>query len=96
MQMGPINPNRVEQSADLAPSKARKENELKEACQQFESLFLNQLLSQMRKSIPKSEGGGQEQEMYNSMMDEEMAKNWSKGDGIGLANILFQQMKDLG
>jgi len=76
-------------------STQREEKKLKEACQEYESMFISQLLSTMRKSVPKSDifGDRKNEEMFQDMMDGEVAKTWSKTEGIGLANILYQQMK---
>lgn len=83
-------------AAEQTPSKEADQAKLKTACQDFEQLFLTQMLQQMRSSIPKDGmlGGGQQEEMFNGMLDQERAKAWSQDGGIGLANLLFQQMKD--
>lgn len=68
---------------------------LKEACQEFESVFLNMMLSTMRKTIP--DGGlvekSQGTKTFETMLDEEYAKSLSKAGGIGLGDMLFAQMK---
>jgi flagellar protein FlgJ len=99
MKIEGITPKSPLVAAEMSPTRQREDAKLKEACQQFESLFLNQLLSEMRKTIPKSEeggvfGDGKNQETFQGMLDEERAKAWSQTDGIGLANILYQQMRN--
>lgn len=96
MQIEGLNPDPLARAAAKTPSQARDEAKLQEACQQFETLFLNQMLTQMRKTVGKSDflGGGQSEEMFTSMLDEERAKAWSQDGGVGLAHILFQQMKE--
>jgi len=94
MKIQGINPEPLGKAAGHLPSVSQGDKKLKEACKQFESLFLNQLLTSMRKTIPKSKlGESKEKEMYDSMMDQEMSKAWASSDGIGLANMLYQQMK---
>lgn len=96
MKIQGINTNSLGKAAAELPSVAGEDKKLKDTCKQFESLFLNQLLTSMRKTIPKSDLMGQENkemEMYDSMMDQEMSKAWASSDGIGLANMLYQQMK---
>ena len=68
---------------------------LKKACSDFESIFINQMMQQMRKTVPENSlfGGGQAEEMMTSMLDDEMAKSISQQRGIGLADVLFQQLK---
>lgn len=96
MEIRGIIPHEVQKAADMAPSKQQEDAKLKETCQQFESLFLSQLFTQMRKSIPKSNlfGEGKDEEMFGSMLDQERAKAWAQADGIGLANLLYQQMRN--
>lgn len=91
--MSPVPP---QNSADFDPSKKQREDaKLKESVQQFEQVFLKQLFSEMRKSIPKTNlmGEGKEQETFESMLDDERAKAWSQSGGIGLADMMYQQLK---
>ena len=71
-----------------------KEAELKKACQSFEAIILQQMLTAMRKSVPKDGllASGYSQEMYQSMYDEGLAKEMASGRGIGLADTLYQQL----
>lgn len=98
MQIEGFNPQPIRQAADATPGKQREEAKLKEACQQFEQMYLTQMFQQMRKSAKMGGGedmlgGGKDQEMFNGMLDEERAKNWASSGGVGLANLMFQQMK---
>ena len=96
MQIQGITPQPMQEAADLAPSKKQDETNLKDACQQFESLFLTQMLKEMKKSIPKADGeGNKEKDTYEDMMYEEVAKSMASSGGVGMANILYQQMKEL-
>ncbi|MGM9992325.1 MAG: rod-binding protein [Candidatus Bruticola sp.] len=98
MQIEGFTPEPLAQAAtSSAPSKAQDEAKLREACQQMESVFLNQMLAQMRKCSGAGEEGGlfggKDQEMFQGMLDQERAKAWSQNGGVGLASILFEQMK---
>ena len=91
--MSPLLPS---QQAAAGPTQAGQEKELKDACQQFEEMFLTQMLKQMRKTAPKGEmfgGGGQGEEQFSEMLDQERAKSWSQEGGIGLATMMFEQTK---
>jgi peptidoglycan hydrolase FlgJ len=84
-------------AAQTTPSAAAEDAKLKQACQEFEQLFLTQMMAQMRSTVPKSDifgGGGSQEEMFQGMLDQERAKSWAQEGGVGLANLLFQQMKD--
>jgi len=69
-------------------------DKLKEASQEFEAYFVNTLLKVMRNTI--QEGGlvkkSQARETFEGMLDEEMAKKIAKGGGIGLADMIYQNM----
>lgn len=69
--------------------------ELLRACQEFESIFLQQILSAMRSTIPQSGlwGESQEKKIYEAMFDEELAKKMAFDGGIGLAKILYEQLR---
>ncbi|MGV8118551.1 MAG: rod-binding protein [Vulcanimicrobiota bacterium] len=96
MQIEGITPQPMKETAECTPSKKQDEAKLKDACQQFESLFLSQILKEMKKSIPKSdEEGGKDKEMYEELMYDEIAKSMAASGGVGMANILYQQMKDV-
>ncbi|MFA5507270.1 MAG: rod-binding protein [Vulcanimicrobiota bacterium] len=81
--------------AGAGPSKAGEEAHLQEACQQFEEMFLNQMMKQMRKAGPKGGmfGSSAGSDQFADMMDQERAKQWSQNGGVGLASMLFEQMK---
>lgn len=72
-----------------------EDKKLKEATQEFESVFIGMMLSQMRNSVMKSDffKKSQEEDVWNSMMDQELAKTWARNEGVGLANLLFQQLR---
>ena len=36
---------------------------------------------------------GQNQRVYQDMMDQEMSRTMAKGGGIGLADMMYQQLK---
>jgi len=71
-----------------------KEKKLREACQGFESLFLSQLFKEMRATVPKT--GilhGQFEEQYYSMFDKAMCDKMSDAGGIGLADMMYRQLR---
>jgi flagellar protein FlgJ len=80
------------QSAPNSDDKA-----VKKACEDFESLLVHQMLKQMRQSVPQNGlfSGGAAEQIYHSMLDGEMAKEISHRKGIGLAPILYQQIKSM-
>jgi len=80
----------------LKKGEAAGENpKLKKACQDFETIFLHYMLKTMRSSIP--EGGGLEagpgEKVFRDMLDETWAKRLSERGGIGIARMLYEDMK---
>lgn len=104
----PINPTDISfrlhpagtQSANISGDKVPAENEkarIEQACRDFESLFVQQMMKQMRRTVPQDGlfSGGNAEKMYSSMLDGEIAKAVSEQRGIGLAPALIRQLLEL-
>jgi len=67
----------------------RQENSATEVSKQFESLFLNLMLKEMRKSVSKSELlGSDAMESYQQMFDQQVSLGIAKAGGIGIAKYI--------
>ena len=84
--------------AGNGPDDRQDDPKLRSACQGMESLFIDYLLKQMRTTVDKSGfiSGGQAEEIFTSMLDTELAKEASTRGGIGLADVLYNQLKKFG
>jgi flagellar protein FlgJ len=87
-------PDTTVQTTDIKPwDTGHSQKQLKSACQEFEAFFINALL----KSADKARSGlfddKKNSDMYSSMRNMEFAKSISQGGGMGLGNILFQQLQ---
>jgi peptidoglycan hydrolase FlgJ len=70
---------------------------LKQAAQQFESLFTSMVLKSMRQASFSDPLFGSDQEnLYQDMYDDQIAAEISKGRGLGLADMLVQQLRRSG
>lgn len=81
-----------------APGAARADSEdakLREACQELESVFLQVLIEEMRKTVPRDEffGGGRGEEVFQGVFDQEVARKMAARGGIGLADVLYTQLQ---
>ena len=78
---------------NLVPGKT-KEAKLREACQGFESVFISQLFKEMRATVPK-DGllHGHYEDQYYSMFDKAMCDKLAADGGIGLADMMYRQLK---
>lgn len=67
---------------------------LRETAQEFEAIFLEKILSQMRAAnrALSEQTPNMARETYEGWQDQEMAKSIARGGGIGLADALYRQL----
>jgi flagellar protein FlgJ len=67
---------------------------LRAAAQQFESLFVSMMLKSMQQANFKDPLFGSDQgDLYQEMYDDQLAAQMSNGKGLGLADMLVQQLR---
>ena len=73
------------------------DDELMDACKQFESYFLEQMFKEMMKTIPESEdtssSNSQLMDYYKDEMEHQNATDSTEQNSLGLAQMLYEQMK---
>jgi flagellar protein FlgJ len=73
---------------------SKDDSALMDACKEFESIFMQMVIKEMRSTVP--DGGltekSQAREMFEGLYDEEMSKEMTKNEGIGLAKMLYDSM----
>ena len=72
------------------------EKKIENVSRDFESIFLHKLLTSMRKTVPKS--GLLDSfatDMYKSMMDEEISKEMSKNKGMGMGEMIYNDLSNI-
>jgi Rod binding domain-containing protein len=75
-------------------STPKTDADLKELARQFESIFIQYMQKSMRSTVPKSGlFNSFSLEMYESMFDQELAGQVSLKKGIGLADVLYKDLK---
>lgn len=78
-------------------AQAKDPTALREAARQFESLFTRMMLKSMRDaSFGDPMLGSDQQDFYRDMFDDQFAVEMSKGRGLGLADMLVQQLTRAG
>ncbi len=67
---------------------------LREVANQFEALFLQSMLKSMRDASLGDPlfGDSEQHEMYQGMMDQQLAVEMASGKGVGLADMLVRQL----
>lgn len=77
--------------------KSRDLDSLKESSREFETMFVMEMYKAMRKAVP--DGGLFEKsnatEIFQGMLDLELAKESTKGEGMGIAKAMYDQMASL-
>jgi flagellar protein FlgJ len=90
---GPANALDFKQFAALRRADGADPKALREVARQFESIFTKMMLEGMRSaSFGDPMFGSDQSDMYQGMMDDQMAVQLTSGRGIGLADMLFRQL----
>ena len=81
-------------SGDLSTANS---DELMEVCKEFEAYFTEQVFKAMQKMVPESESSDTAtkttMDYIEDMLTQEYASNSSENGGLGLAQMLYEQMK---
>ena len=108
--MGPIQPVQIEKNIFSKMTeknlerlrnassfgKLGSEKGIEKVSRDFESVFLHKLLTAMRKTVPKSGLlDSFASDMYQSMMDEEIAKEMSTEKGMGMGEMIYNELSNI-
>jgi flagellar protein FlgJ len=68
---------------------------LRKACMDFESIFTQQLMKSMRKTIPASGMFGESsgKTIFESLFDQELGRSLAQQRGLGLGKMVYEQMR---
>ncbi len=68
--------------------------EMKEACDNFEALFIKIMLDSMKATVPERSlfGKNQGEEYFEDMLYDEYAKSMSQTDSFGISDAMYRQM----
>ena len=81
---------KINEPKNISESQKKELKKLSKACKDFESIFMDQMLKEMKKTVHKTKliNGGQAEDIFSDMLDQERAKKMS----IGLGDILYKQL----
>jgi flagellar protein FlgJ len=81
-------------SSNVQVSGRIDEKRLEKACQEFESIFIHQMMKTMRQTVPQTGfmGEGTERNIFQALFDEEMSKTIGKSGRLGLGKVIYNQM----
>jgi Rod binding domain-containing protein len=87
-----LQPQSAEQKA------AKVDGQLREAAKMYEGYFLNEMVRAMRSTIPRDENSPLKQsfaeKIFEGQLDQQYVENWSNKGGIGLADMIHQQISE--
>ena len=88
---------KLKEKIDGADYSKASDKELMDVCKDFEAYFTEQMFKAMQKMIPESEEVSsytrQIQDYYKEQMVQSFADQSANGDGLGIAQMLYEQMK---
>lgn len=73
----------------------KEKKDLKKVSQEFEAIFLKKIMDEMDKTIDKKDSmfyGGNAEDVFQGMLNDERAKEISKSGGIGLSEMIYKQL----
>ena len=78
----------------LTPKQKKDLHKLQKLSLEFESYFMKETVKAMRETVPKNEllNGGQAEEIYKSMYDDQLATTLAEKGSSGIAKAIFKQM----
>ena len=62
------------------------------AAQDFEAMFIHQMLKSMRNTVPKDEEMSNGRRIFTEMLDEQIANTASRTGNFGLAQIIYKEL----
>jgi flagellar protein FlgJ len=89
--------NQLQSKLTSGADPSATEEELMDVCKQFESYFLEQVYKAMWKTVPQTEYSSNAtatiMELQQDQMIQTMAETSTQQNGLGLAQTLFEQMR---
>ena len=84
----------LKSQVEASPGKSKTITEARKVAQDFEAVFIGQMLQPLFKNLgaEKPFGGGASEAMWRSMQVDEYGKAISKSGGIGIADAVFKEI----
>jgi flagellar protein FlgJ len=83
----------------LSPEEAatKRDSELREVSKMYEAHFLNEMVKAMRKTVDDSDGlikKNMAEKIFAEQLDNQYVEGWSNKGGVGIADMIYNQVKD--
>lgn len=75
--------------------KGAQEEKLRAAAKQFEGVFVQMMLAEMRKSVPKNDyfGSSRGEEVFEELLDQRYAEAVTNRSNLGIADAITRKLK---
>lgn len=79
---------------DMTPAKGQSVDQLRKVAQEFEAVFIGQMLQPLFQNLGAEEpfGGSESEKMWRTMQVDEYGKAITKAGGIGLSDTILKEM----
>lgn len=74
----------------------QQDQQMREAAKLYERHFLNEMVKAMRKTVPRQDGLIKEnfaEKIFTEQLDQQYVEGWSERGGIGLADMIYSQIR---
>jgi Rod binding domain-containing protein len=79
----------------LASGHSHSDAQIRQVSKDFEAIFLQMMLKEMRNSVQKSGlmGNSEATQFFESMQDEQLSHQLANAGGIGIGDIIYKQLQ---
>jgi flagellar protein FlgJ len=82
----------LDASNDSAPIKSARNAEVDNVAKMYEKQFLREMVKAMRQTVSPAAEPSMATQIYQGQMDEQYVESWGDTGGIGLSNIIYDQI----
>ena len=83
-----------EHDKQFATAKPQRNAKVDEVAKMYEKQFLGEMFKAMRSTIKETDAPSMAQNIYKDQLDSEYVDKWSEQGGIGLSNIIYDQIME--
>ncbi|GHV15091.1 hypothetical protein AGMMS49938_12480 [Fibrobacterales bacterium] len=79
-------------TAPRLPNAATDDAKKWKAAQEFEAMFVHQMMKSMRKTVPQDEEMSSGRRIFTEMLDEQISNSASKNGSFGIAKMVYKEL----
>ena len=87
---------KIQRGLPIQQKEINPEKQMREAAKMYEQYFLNEMVRSMRKTVQQSDLIEQTmgEKIYSEQLDNQYVESWADRGGVGLANIIYDQLQE--